>query len=204
MADIASIANQAITELKRVKTNLRFRSPLYLAIQNETQIEHSNLWFILKDISLAVIILPYSYIVLTAEDSSAFVLFIEENGNCKDYLVRRGWTLKFDTPKESLYRTYQRQASISNGLYEIILSTPAGDLTIEDFKKIWEYFILISNISDDFSSIFLYKELYDKDIEIRHLKGNIIKNEYENYVLKTLHENYKKLLDNLTQLTKLK
>lgn len=143
MPDFVTIANDAIAELKREKEkgkSLRFNTPIYFAIGADDTIEQSNLWLILKTASIAVIILPYTYRVITAEDSSAFVLFIDDKGHCSDSISVKGWNLRFDTPKESLYRTYLRYATISKGVHEITLQTPYGTLYSNDFNRIWKYF----------------------------------------------------------------
>ena len=85
MVDFATIANDAIAELKKVKgTSLLFGAPVYLAISADGSVESSNLWLILKNANFAAVILPYNYRVITAEDSSAFILFIDDKGKCTD------------------------------------------------------------------------------------------------------------------------
>lgn len=198
MIDFASIANFAISELKRIKGNsLRFNSPSYLAILADDTVESSNLWLILKDAKRAVVILPYSYRVITAEDSSAFILFIDENGRCNDSINLNGWNLKFDAPHERLYRTYKRYATISKEGYEIILETAHSIITLNDFKKIWKYFKLISKINEDYSSLQIFKELYDNEITIELLKEENIRKEYERFTTETLLKANEELIENL-------
>ena len=171
MVDFASIANNAVSELKKVKgDSLRFRPPTYIAIASNDTTRSSNLWMILNEAKIAVVILPYSYLVLTAEDTSAFILFINNEGYCSDSININGWELKFDTPKESSYRTYNRYATISKNGYEITLRTPCGTLDTNDFKKIWKCFRLISTINEDYVALPLIKELYDNELVIESLK----------------------------------
>lgn len=201
MVDYATIANDAITELKRIKgKSLRFNAPTYIAISSDATINSSNLWINLKNANIAVVILPYVYRVLTAEDSSAFILFIDDNGNCNDSIDINGWNLKFDTPKECLYRTYNRSAIISKGGYEITLKTSHGTLTISDFKKIWKYFKLISAINDDYSSLQLYEDLYDKEVIIETLREKNVRKEYERYTTEALLKANENLLEKIKQI----
>ena len=201
MVDFATIANDAIAQLKRVKGNsLRFSAPTYLAILEDDTLISSNLWLILKDAKKAVVVLPYSYVVLTAEDTSAFILFIDEKGHCNDSINLNGWNLKFDAPKEGFYRTYNRYATISKGGYEETLSTPKGDVTTNDFKKIWKYFKLISTINEDYVSLSLIKDLYDNEIKIESLKKENIRKEYERFTTQALLKANQQLIENLEQI----
>lgn len=203
MVDFASIANNAISELKRVKGGpLRFSPPTFIAIKADDTIESSNLWLILKDAKMAVVILPYSYVVLTAEDSSAFVLFIDDKGHCNDSIDVKGWNLKFDIPKESLYRTYHRVATISKDGYEVTLQTPYGTIDPKDFKRIWKYFKLISTIYDDYASLPLYEELYDNDVKIDTLKKENVRHEYELFITEARLKANNELLEKLSQIIK--
>lgn len=180
MIDFASISNNAVSELKKVKgDSLRFRAPTYIAISSNDTIKSSNLWLNLNDAKIAVVILPYSYIVLTAEDTSAFILFIDEEGYCSDSIDVNGWNLKFDIPKESLYRTYNRYATISKNGHAVTLRTPFGTLDTNDFKKIWKCFRLISTINEDYATLPLIKDLYDNELVIDSLKKENIRKEYE-------------------------
>lgn len=198
MADFANLANNAISELKRVKEgSLRFYAPTYLTISKDDTINYSNLWLILKDAYVAVVLLPYSYTVLTAEDSSAFILFIDANGHCDDNIVINGWNLRFDPPKERYYRTYIRYATISKAGYKIVLKTPSGTVTPDDFQRIWKYYKLISTINDDYSSLQLYKELYDNEVTIDSLKKENIRKEYERFISESLLKANKDLLEKL-------
>lgn len=201
MVDFADIANNAISELKRVKgDSLRFSAPVYLAILADDTVKSSHLWLILKNAKTAVVMLPYSYVVLTAKDTSAFILFIDDNGNCNDSLEVNGWNLKFDAPKERLYRTYNRDATISKAGHEITLRTPSGTVTTDDFKKIWKYFKLISTINEDYASLQLYQELYDNDITIDSLKKENIRKEYERLHTETHLKANEELIENLKQI----
>ncbi len=201
MVDFAAIANNAIAELKRAKgSSLRFNAPIYLAINADDSIESSNLWFILNDATFAVILYPYTYRVLTAEDTSAFVLFIDDKGHCSDNIYVNGWNIRFDSPKERFYRTYNRYATISKSGHEITLATPGRSLTLSAFTKIWNYFKLISNKNDDYASLYLYKELYDKDIIIESLKNESVRKEYERLIAKSLLKANEALLENLKQI----
>lgn len=204
MVDFAAIANNAIAELKRAKGNsLRFNAPIYLAINADNSIESSNLWFILKDAKLAVIILPYTYRVLTAEDTSAFIMFIGDNGHCSDSINVNGWNLKFDSPKERFYRTHNRYATISKSGHKITLATPGSSVTLSAFTKIWSYFKLISNKNDDYASLYLYKELYDKDIIIESLKNESVRKEYERLTTESILKANEALLERIKQIINL-
>lgn len=201
MADFTTIANNAISELKRIKgDSLCFNVPTFLAIMADDTIEYSNLWLILKNAKIAVVILPYSYVVLTAKDSSAFILFIDDRGYCNDSIDINGWMLKFDTPKESLYRTYNRYAIISKAGYEVTLGTIHGTLSPDDFKRIWKYFKLISTINDDYALLPLVKELYDNEIAIDSLKKENIRKEYERFIIETTLKANQELIENLKQI----
>lgn len=204
MVDFAAIANNAIAELKRAKgSSLRFNAPIYLAINAENSIESSNLWFILNDATFAVILCPYTYRVLTAEDTSTFVLFIDDNGHCSDNICVNGWNLRFDSPKERFYRTYNRYATISKSGHEITLATPGSTVTLSAFTKIWSYFNLISNINDDYASLYLYKELYDKDIIIESLKNESVRKEYERLTTESILNANEALLERIKQILNL-
>lgn len=208
MANFAALANNAIAELKRFKgSSLRFNAPIYLAISKDDTIKHSSLWLILQDADIGVVILPYTYVVLTAEDTSAFILFIDANGHCDDNIVINGWNLRFDTPKESFYRSYHRYATISKDGYEITLTTPYGTITPSDFERIWKYFKLISTINEDYASLPLYSELYDNEVAIDSLKKENIRKEYERFTSESLLKANEDLCEKLKQIinsTKLK
>lgn len=200
MVDFATIANDAIVELKRVKGNsLRFNAPTYLAILEDDTVISSNLWLILKEAKVAVEILPYSYRVVTAEDASAFILFIDEKGHCNDSIDLNEWNLKFNAPYESLYRTYERHAVISKTGHNVCLKISHGTLTTSDFKRIWKYFKLISTINEDYVSLPLIKELYDNDITIESLKKENIRKEYERFTTEALLKANQQLIENLKQ-----
>lgn len=200
MVDFATIANDAIVELKRVKGNsLRFNAPTYLAILEDDTVISSNLWLILKEAKVAVVILPYSYRVVTTEDASALILFIDEKGHCNDSIDLNGWNLKFNAPYESLYRTYERHAVISKARHNVCLKISHGTLTTSDFKRIWKYFKLISTINEDYVSLPLIKELYDNDITIESLKKENIRKEYERFTTEALLKANQQLIENLKQ-----
>lgn len=204
MVDFAAIANNAISELKRAKGNsLRFNTPIYFAIYSDDSIESSSLWFILNDAKFVVVLLPYSYRVLTAEDTSAFVLFIDDSGHCSDSIYVNGWNLRFDSPKERLYRTYNRYATISKNGHEITLATPGSSVTLSAFTKIWNYFKLISNKKDDYAPLYLYKELYDKDIIIESLKNESVQKEYERLTTESILKANEALLERIKQIINL-
>ena len=149
---------------------------------------------------MAAIILPYSYVVQTAEDSSAFILFIDKNGYYSDNITINGWTLKFDPPKETLYRTKHRDAIISKDGQEIALRISGNGLNTNDFKRIWKFFNFISEKRVDFITLQLLENLYYKEIEIDNLRRDNIRKEYElitiNALLKANHE----LIENLKQI----
>ncbi len=200
MVDFATIANESIVELKRVKGNsLRFNAPTYLAILEDDTVIFSNLWLILKEAKVAVVILPYSYRVVTAEDASAFILFIDEKGHCNDSIDLNEWNLKFNAPYESLYRTYERHAVISKAGHNVCLKISHGTLTTSDFKRIWKYFKLISTINEGYVSLPLIKELYDNDITIESLKKENICKEYERFTTEALLKANQQLIENLKQ-----
>lgn len=200
MVDFATIANESIVELKRVKGNsLRFNAPTYLAILEDDTVISSNLWLILKEAKVVVVILPYSYRVVTTEDASAFILFIDEKGHCNDSIDLNEWNLKFNAPYESLYRTYERHAVISEACHNVCLKISHGTLTTSDFKRIWKYFKLISTINEDYVSLPLIKELYDNDITIESLKKENIRKEYERFTTEALLKANQQLIENLKQ-----
>lgn len=200
MVDFVNIANDAIAELKRVKgTSLRFNAPTYLAILEDDTVISSNLWLMLKEAKVVAIILPYSYRVVTAEDTSAFVLFIDEKGHCNDSIDLNGWNLKFNAPYERLYRTYERSAVISKAVHNVSLRISNGTLTTNDFKRIWKYFKLISTINEDYVSLSLIKDLYDNEITIESLKKENIRKEYERFTTEALLKANQQLIDYLKQ-----
>lgn len=203
MVDFVTIANNAIAEIKRVKRgSLRFSAPVYLAISTHGSVESSSLWLILKNANLAALILPYKYRVITAEDSSAFILFIDNKGNCNDSIDLNGWKLKFDAPIERLYRTYQRSAIISKAGHKVFLKTPHGTITPDDFKRIWNYFRQISTINEDFASLPLYQELYDNNITITSLREDNIRKEYTLFCTEAIVKANEELLENLKHIVK--
>lgn len=203
MGNFATTANNAISELKKIKKDsLHFNAPIYFAIWENDTIEYSNLWYILDNASIAAVILPYSYTVITATDSSAFILFIDKNGLCTDSIEIDGWNLRFDTPSESSYRTYHRFATISNGIHEITLQTAHGRLTPNDFKRIWKYFKLISTIKEDYVSLHLIAELYNNDVTIENLNRETIRKEYERYATTALLKANEELLKNIKEIVK--
>ena len=203
MVDFATIANDAIAELKKVKgTSLLFGAPVYLAISADGSVESSNLWLILKNANFAAVILPYDYRVITAEDSSAFILFIDDKGKCTDSIDINGWKLKFDAPIERLYRAYKRYATISKAGYEVILKTPHGIIAPDDFKRIWIYFRRISTINEDFASLPLYQELYDNNITIDSISKENVRKEYERFCAGFILKANEELLENLKQIIK--
>ena len=155
---------------------------------------------ILNEAKIAAVILPYSYLVLTSEDTSAFILFIDNEGYCNDSININGWELKFDIPKESSYRTYNRYAKISKNGHEITLRTACGTLDINDFKKIWKYFRLISTINEDYVALPLIKELYDNEVIIGSLKNENIRKEYERFRAETFLKANEELLENFKQI----
>lgn len=201
MSDFVAIANDAISQIKELKRNrLRFNSPIYLALYNDDHIEKSNLWFILKNADMAVVILPFEYRVITSESSSAYILFIDKNGICNDSISLNGWLLKFDSPKESTYRTYNRYATISKDGHEVTLSTPCEWVGAEEFKRIWEYFKLISTECSDYSSLPLYQNLYDKDVKIEALKADNIRVAYQCLTTSSLLKANEELINTIKQL----
>lgn len=194
------IANNAIAEIKRIKgTALLYKAPRYLSINKDGSIETSNLWLNQEDLAVGVAILPFSYRVISARDVSEFILFIDEKGRCNDNIEINGWNIRFDTPYERLYRTYNRVAIISKGAHKIRLQTPIGTVTTHDFQRIWKYFKIITTINDDFTSLHLINDLYSNDITINELKKENVRKEYEKYVAETLLNAHKELLNNISQ-----
>ena len=203
MGNLATIANNFIRELQRIKIKLNFGAPIYFAIGDEYDVKSSNLWFILENTYMAAVILPYEYIVLTCDSSSAFTFFINENGVCNDSIEINGWRLQFDTPKEGLYRTYSRYATISKGSHCVSLSTN-GTISPEDFKRIWEFFISITKIDDDYALLPLLEEIFRNKITIERLTRENIRIEYERYICQTQLKANEELLKTITELIKTK
>lgn len=201
MPDFALIANDAIIELKNYKNDtLRFSAPTFLSITDEGTIRSSNLLLTLNNADIAAIILPYSYVVLKAEDSSAFILFIDKNGYCSDSITINGWTLKFDSPKETLYRTYHRDAIISKDGQEIALRVSGNKINTNDFKRIWKFFNFISEKGVDFITLQLLEDLYYKEIEIDNLRTDNIRKEYELITINAHLKANQELIENLKQI----
>ncbi len=154
----------------------------------------------LNNADIAAIILPYSYVVLKAEDSSAFILFIDNNGYCSDSITINGWTLKFDPPKETLYKTYHRDAIISKDGQEIALRISGNKLCVDDFKRIWKFFNFISGERVDFITLQLLENLYYKEIEIDNLRTDNIRKEYELITINAHLKANQELIENLKQI----
>lgn len=87
-----------------------------------------------------LIISRYVYAVKSQDDYSFYAAFITPDG-IKEQLVENGWTLNFDVPITSMYRTYNRCCYISKGNLNIELRfkdldilTKIGDC-IKFFRK---------------------------------------------------------------------
>lgn len=136
----------------------KFNNPTYVAISDKNIVSESTMPYILEEAKIAIILLPFVYKVWTNTDISQYVVFIDENQMPNDRISQGGWTLIFDEPKTSTYRTYYRKAIISNGEIELILPVKTP-ICIDDIERIWKIFTKAEGIND-IKGIELLAELY--------------------------------------------
>lgn len=136
----------------------KFNNPTYVAISDKNVTSESTMPYILEEADSAIILLPFVYKVWTNTDISQYVVFIDENQLPTDRISNGSWTLKFDEPKTSSYRTYYREAIISNGEIELILPVKTP-ICIDDIERIWKIFIKTDDIND-IKGLELLAELY--------------------------------------------
>ena len=70
----------------------------YVAIDDKNQVDISSYAYNIEKSKYAVIFLIYSYTVVTQEDMSTFVLFLDDKGRIDSKLVIDGWEIKFNDP----------------------------------------------------------------------------------------------------------
>ena len=126
------------------------------------------------NLDMAICIYRYDYMVVSCFDSSFLVLFVDEKGCHNNCYEQNGWTISFDKPKTSDYRTYNhRMCSITgpNGIKinAIYVAVSRSETMI---AKIWKYFVRAQKCTTQLELDLLY-EVYNKDNTIEELSNKI-------------------------------
>ena len=158
--DFISLAKQVISDIMSVKEGSisDFYAPTYYAIMSNGEIEDSELPYILRYAEIAVVMLPYSYTMITKDWCSRYIIFIDGRGIPNNKIQHNGWTLKFDTPITDYYKTKVRYAIISNHNFEFILPVEEN-IEPTSFHKVWRLFSRLTP-NTDFYEIKLLTEAY--------------------------------------------
>lgn len=147
--DLSALAREVVQDITSQKEGLilGFQPTTYIAITNDGDIEDSDFPYILKYADIGVILIPYNYLVISQEDYSQYVIFIDNKGIPNNKIRRKGWTLYFDTPITQSYRTYVRRAVFKNDRFELSLPVHCIIEPVH-FKKVWDIFVQLSEDVD--------------------------------------------------------
>lgn len=117
MVSLKDLAVQIVNDWAKMKQgNINvFRPAKFFSLSLNGNVKESSLPYHLDKGDYAMVVIPFVYTVVTAEDSSAYVIFIDRDGNVDDSITINEWSLRFNEPLTAYYRTYDRHAYISKG-----------------------------------------------------------------------------------------
>jgi hypothetical protein len=172
----------------------------YVAIVKKNQVDISSYAYNIEKSKYAVIFLIYSYTVVTQEDMSTFVLFLDDKGRIDSKLVIDGWEIKFNDPITFGARSYGRDLTVSkeNLSFRLYSHTDCENL-VEWFAKMWKYIVQAMSCKTQ-TEIKMIQDLVEKDEKIDKLENDIIEEKWENYQNEELIKNYKNLLNRIEEI----
>jgi hypothetical protein len=172
----------------------------YFILDGDT-VEYSTVPFVLDSAKRAMVIYTYTYTVVTSDDRSFFALFLDSTANneADDNLVIDGWKLKFDLPYTSGYRTYGRTLYMSKENLSLEINDHWSDYLGTGFETYWKLFERVRECSTQ-KELNMLKELFRAKKDIDELKGNMLTEQYKNFVLEERCKAYESLLERVNSM----
>lgn len=138
---LSEIARQVVSDIKSEKEEAiyRFLPTLYIGIASNNEIEGSSYPYLLDTVPIAIIVISYSYQVITQDDQSAYIVFIDEKRIPSDRITKGEWTVRFNSPYTNFYRTYVREAIISNDEVKLVLPVNPR-IGVKEIEGVWNIF----------------------------------------------------------------
>ena len=175
----------------------------YFILDGET-VEYSTVPFVLDSAKRAMVIYTYTYTVMTNNDQSFFALFLDSDADneVNDNLVIDGWKLKFDSPYTSGYRTYGRSLYMTKENLSLQIHDHWSCYLGGGFDTYWKLFARVRECSTQ-KELNILKELFlaKKDLDV--LNGNMLTEQYRNFVLEEKCRAYESILEKIdSMLTK--
>ena len=175
----------------------------YFILDGET-VEYSTVPFVLDSAKRAMVIYTYTYTVMTNNDQSFFALFLDSDADneVNDNLVIDGWKLKFDSPYTSGYRTYGRSLYMSKDNLSLEINDHWSSFLGTRFDTYWKLFARVRECSTQ-KELNILKELFRTNKDLDELKGNMLTEQYRNFVLEEKCRAYESILEKIdSMLTK--
>lgn len=199
MDTITEIAKKFPKLIKEQHPHIRIFETKYLTIDEDDVVRISSYPYDLEKAKIVLVICSYTYVVITQEDSSNFFLFMDQSGWKEDYYVIDGWTISFNRPCTSMYRTYSRECTISKDNLKIsFYLRPAWEMA-ERIQKLWPYITEIVKSKTQRELDYIH-QAYEDNVEIEELKEKIQNLEYSQMVYREQIDAYKDILDKIREL----
>ena len=179
-----------------------FYKTQYVTIVDGGETRISPYTYYMEDADICMVICKYSYIVISASDTSCFVQFVDKNGWSKDHYKMGDWILSFeDEPLTSSFRTYNcRFCRISNGVIGVRIDVRVSDIC-EQLKLLWAYFLKMQECTTQ-KELDLLKLCFTKDVAILDLTESNRKSAYDQAVADSTMDAYKAVLDKIQEIVR--
>ena len=192
------IAIRFAEDMRREHPEVKIVNCKYVTIDENNKTDFSDYAYNVDNTKYTIVCCKYDYTVLTQMDSSAFVLFIDENGHADSKLKIGNWTITMDTPHTGSWRTNRRVLYASYKELRFELSLKNYKLA-EDIANKWPYLIKAMECSTQLELDFLSK-LADKEDKLKELNQISLRKELELSQKSILLDSYKELLDEIKNL----
>lgn len=165
---------------------------------NGNNVKVSRNPFSMEKAEHGLVIFTYSYIVIEREDDCMVPLFFNSNDEIEDYINLDGWKLYFSKPLTALYRCYNFNCFMTNGLLEISISINPLNLDNE-FERIWHLFSIVRTCKTQ-KEIDFAKKIYQNEKDIQALKETNMRAEAKKEELRMLLDAHKDFIENIKEL----
>lgn len=193
------IAIHFAEDMRYEHPEVRITNCEYVTIDGNSETAFSDYAYNVDNAKYTIVCCKYNYTVLTQMDSSAFVLFIDENGHADSKLKIGNWTITIDTPYTGSWRTNDSRvlyASYKELRFELSLK---NHKLAEDIANKWPYLIKAMECSTQLELDFLSKLAYKED-KLKELNQISLRKELELSQKSILLDSYKELLDEIKNL----
>ena len=192
------IAIHFAEDMRYEHPEVRITNCEYVTIDGNSETAFSDYAYNVDNAKYTIVCCKYDYTVSTQMDSSAFVLFIDENGHADSKLKIGNWTITMDTPHTGSWRTNGRVLYASYKELRFKLSLKDYKLA-EDIANKWPYLLKAMECSTQLELDFLSK-LADKEDELKELNQISLRKELELSQKSILLDSYKEILDEIKNL----